>query len=181
MGRTSWTEEEREERREEREEAGQEMEEEVEVGEEVGEGRRSGRSRNSNIFSSNVWSLRNRLTPQCECLPGKVWSATVGRARSRCGCCGDPWHPRDRLESYIEFSTNQQQIYVLVPEEKIPPSARLCIKISYPINISPLSGWLTVHYRCRREGFLTKFTNFSELHLQLVSAYDRRRTVLQIG
>lgn len=54
MGRTSWTEEEREERREEREEAGQEMEEEVEVGEEVGEGRRSGRSRNSNIFSSNV-------------------------------------------------------------------------------------------------------------------------------
>ena len=47
MGRTSWTEEETEERREEREEAGQEMEEEVEVGE---EGRRSGRSRNSNIF-----------------------------------------------------------------------------------------------------------------------------------
>ena len=55
MGRTSWTEEEREERREEREEAGQEMEEEVEVGEEsLGEGRSSGRSRNSNIFLTPV-------------------------------------------------------------------------------------------------------------------------------
>ena len=55
IGRTSWTDEETEERLEEREEAGQEMEEEVEVGEEsLGEGRRSGRSRNSNIFLTPV-------------------------------------------------------------------------------------------------------------------------------
>ena len=80
MGRTSWTEEEREERREEREEAGHEMDEDVEVGETAssrGEGRSRGRRRNSNM-SPPRFSL-----PRDECSPGEVKTATVEEPRSR--------------------------------------------------------------------------------------------------